>query len=64
VTNHLEDEIDMTYYDKMCDELKSDICNVVSEEEESQIYGELYAKYCGNVADIFINEDDDMFLPF
>ena len=64
VANHLEDEIDMSFYDKMCYELKNDICDLVSEEETTQIYGELYAKYCGNVADIFINEDEDMFLPF
>jgi hypothetical protein len=64
VANHLEDEIDMSFYDKMCDDLKQDICNVVTEEEKTQIYEELFEKYNCNVADIFINEDDDMFLPF
>lgn len=64
VANHLEDEIDMSFYDKMCDDLKQDICDLVPEEEKTQIYEELFDKYNGNVADIFINEDDDMFLPF
>lgn len=64
VANHLEDEIDMSYYDNMCEELKNDICDVVSEDEKTQIYEELFNKYNDNVADIFINEDDDMFLPF
>ena len=64
IANHLEDEIDMSYYDKMCEDLKNDICNVVSKSEKEMIYGELYDKYNGNAADIFINEDEDMFVPF
>lgn len=64
VANHLKDEIDMSFYDNMCDELKKDICDVVTENEKTQIYEELFNSYNGNVADIFINEDDDMFLPF
>lgn len=65
VANHLEDEIDMSYYDNMCDELKNDICDLVPEKDpQNYIYDELLEKYNGNVADIFINEDEDMFLPF
>ena len=64
VANHLEDEIDMSYYDKMCNELKDDIENSVSEEDRKYIYLELEQKYNGNIVDIFINEDNDMFVPF
>lgn len=63
VANHLEDEIDMSYYDNMCEELKNDICNLVP-DTFNYVYDELLSKYNNNVADIFINEDDEMFLPF
>lgn len=63
VANHLEDEIDMSFYDDMCNELKNDICNLVP-DTFNYIYDEYLSKYNGNVADIFINEDEDMFLPF
>ena len=63
VANHLEDEIDMTYYDKMCDDLKNDISATVP-DTFNFIQDEFLKKYNDNVADIFINEDEDMFLPF
>ena len=64
VANHLEDEIDMSFYETMCVELKNDISETVSESDRDTIYGELFSKYNNSIADIFINEDDDMFLPF
>lgn len=63
ITNHLEDEIDMSFYDKMCDDLKNDICNLVP-DPKNYVYDEYLDKYNGNIADIFINEDNEMFLPF
>ena len=63
VANHLEDEIDMSFYDNMCDELKKDICDLVP-DTFNYVYDEFLKKYNGNIADIFINEDEDMFLPF
>lgn len=63
VANHLEDEIDMSFYDKMCEDLKSDISATVP-DTYNFIYDELLQKYNSNVADIFINEDECMFLPF
>jgi hypothetical protein len=63
IANHLEDEIDMSFYDKMCDDLKNDICNLVP-DPKNYVYDEYLDKYNGNIADIFINEDNEMFLPF
>jgi hypothetical protein len=63
VANHLEDDIDMSYYDNMCEELKSDISATVP-DTFNFIQDEFLKKYNDNVADIFINEDEDMFLPF
>ena len=63
VANHLEDEIDMSFYDKMCEDLKNDISETVP-DTYNFIYDELLQKYNSNVADIFINEDECMFLPF
>lgn len=63
VANHLEDEIDMSYYDNMCNELKDDISATVP-DTFNYVQEEFLNKYNNNVADIFINEDEDMFLPF
>jgi energy-coupling factor transporter ATP-binding protein EcfA2 len=63
IANHLEDEIDMSFYDKMCDDLKKDICDLVP-DPKNYVYDEYLDKWNGNIADIFINEDDEMFLPF
>ena len=63
IANHLEDEIDMSFYVKMCDDLKNDICNLVP-DPKNYVYDEYLDEYNGNIADIFINEDNDMFLPF
>ena len=63
VANHLEDEIDMSFYDKMCEDLKSDISATVP-DTYNYVYDELLQKYNNNIADIFINSDEDMFLPF
>ena len=63
VENRLEDEIDMSFYDKMCEDLKNDISATVP-DTYNFIYDELLQKYNNNVADIFINEDECMFLPF
>lgn len=63
VANHLEDEIDMSFYEKMCEDLKNDISATVP-DTYNFIYDGFLQKYNNNVADIFINEDECMFLPF
>lgn len=61
VANHLEDEIDMSYYDNMCEELKNDISTSIVDQNFVML--DLVEKY-GGVAETFINCDEDMFLPF
>ena len=61
VANHLEDEIDMSFYDNMCEELKTDIA--CSTTEQPLPLPGLVEEY-GSIADTFIQCDDDMFIPF
>ena len=63
IANHLEHEIDMSFYDEMCDELKKDISDSVPEEEKKFIMLDVLEHF-GGIAETFIGYDDDMFLPF
>ena len=63
VANHLEDEIDMSYYDKMCEELKNEISELPYQDMDKYNIFPKYLEEYDTIADIFINENE-LYLPF